>query len=119
MIAMLEWILEYWLQIVFTAIVSIVTWSVKRIATKVSIEHQEQIQLRNGLLALLRSNIITEYNHYIDKHYVPIYAMESIEAAYQAYHDLGGNGTVTKLYKELKALPSNRAQGGNSCLNSK
>lgn len=32
--------------------------------------------------------------------------MEEAERVYRAYHKLGGNGTVTKLYEELKAPPT-------------
>ena len=32
--------------------------------------------------------------------------MEEADRVYQAYHSLGGNGAGTKIYEELKALPT-------------
>lgn len=68
---------------------------------------------KEGLKALLRQNIIHEYNHYMEKGYIPIYAMESLTRVYLAYQALGGNGTGTKLYLELKELPSSPPDHNN------
>lgn len=61
--------------------------------------------VEDGVLALLRDRIIERYNHYMDQEYIPIYGMENVLAMYSAYHALGGNGTVTGLVNDLKALP--------------
>lgn len=64
--------------------------------------------MENGVLALLRNCIISRYNHYMEHGYIPIYGLENVENMYLAYHDLGGNGTVTKLVEELKKLPTEK-----------
>ncbi len=62
--------------------------------------------VRKGLVAMLRSQIVQQYNHYIDLGFCPIYAKENVESLYKQYHALGGNGTMTRLYKELLELPT-------------
>ena len=34
----------------------------------------------------------------------PSYALENFIEMYEAYHDLGGNGMVTKMYEEVLEL---------------
>lgn len=41
---------------------------------------------------------------YVELGYIPSYAYENFCDMYEAYHALGGNGTGTKLYEEIKAL---------------
>ena len=61
--------------------------------------------LQDGMLSLLRAEIIRSHDKYSEKEFCPIYAKDAIDKAYNAYHTLGGNGTITVLYKEIMALP--------------
>ena len=61
--------------------------------------------LENGMLSLLRAEIIRQHDKYTDRKYCPIYAKDALEKAYNAYHNLGGNGTITKIYNDTIALP--------------
>lgn len=61
--------------------------------------------IRNGLQCLLRAEIIRSHEKYMDKHFCPIYARESLKREYHAYHALGGNDVATGLYKEILTLP--------------
>lgn len=63
-----------------------------------------------GVQSLLRDRIIQAYNHYAEQKYIPIYGMENVLDMYNAYHDLGGNGTVTKLVKTLQEMPTEPQQ---------
>lgn len=65
-------------------------------------EHNKAVD--NGVLALLRDRIIERYNHYMEQGYIPIYGLENVLSMYEAYHALGGNGTVTKLIEVLREL---------------
>ena len=64
--------------------------------------------MKSGLQCLLRAEIIRAHEEYMDKKYCPIYARESITRAYDAYHALGGNGTITELYNQIMALPTDK-----------
>lgn len=81
---------------------------------------KENEALKNGMQSLLRSNIIDSHDKYTKKKYCPIYAKESLTKTYEAYHALGGNGVITKLYNDVMALPesleearSKKVTGGN------
>ena len=37
---------------------------------------------------------------------IPSYAYQNFVEMYQAYHELGGNGMITKMYKEIQDLRS-------------
>jgi len=67
---------------------------------------QEQKALRNGTQSLLRADIIRSYEKYLERGYCPIYARDALEREYEAYHGLGGNGTITDLWNMIKALPT-------------
>ena len=96
---MVEFIVQYWLQMicgaVFTYMVSVIQKS-----------KRESNAQRIGMRAILRDRIIQSYNHYIEKGFCPIYARENVSNMYEAYHNLGGNGTVTSLYHKLQELPT-------------
>ncbi len=62
--------------------------------------------LQEGVKNLLRGKLIDYYEKYSEKGVCPIYAKESVRRSYEAYHELGGNGVITKLYEELMALPA-------------
>lgn len=61
--------------------------------------------LSAGVQALLREDIVNNYNLYTDRGYCPIYAKESMKKVYAAYHGLGGNDVATELYHKLLAMP--------------
>ena len=65
-------------------------------------------QLENGVQSLLRAEIIRSHEKYMDRKYCPVYAREALSRAYEAYHALGGNGTITGLYNQIIALPTDK-----------
>lgn len=60
--------------------------------------------VENGIQALLRAQMIADYNYYAGKGYAPIYARENFENCYTQYHELGGNGVMTDLHNKFMAL---------------
>ena len=42
----------------------------------------------------------------MERGYCPIYARDALELVYEAYHKLGGNGTITNLMQRLRDLPT-------------
>ena len=94
--------LRYWIEVIFGAIVAGLGYLYRKTACRVQEQREAQGALRAGTLALLRSEIIRNYDHYKAKGTTPIYAMENVLELYEAYHALGGNGTITKLVDELR-----------------
>lgn len=61
-----------------------------------------------GLQALLRSQMINDYNRWLEKGYAPIYARENFENCWKQYHNLGANGVMDDVHEKFMALPTNR-----------
>ena len=59
-----------------------------------------------GLRTLLRAELLEIHANYVPLRCIPLDVMEEADRVYQAYHSLGGNGAGTKIYEELKALPT-------------
>ena len=64
--------------------------------------------IRRGVQALLRAQLISDWNYYSDKGYAPIYARENFENVYQQYHSLGANGVMDDLRSKFLALPDRK-----------
>lgn len=62
--------------------------------------------METGLRTLLRAELLEIHAKYRPLGDIPLEVMEEADRVYQAYHSLGGNGAGTKIYEELKALPT-------------
>ena len=78
--------------------------------TMLRAKKRENDALKEGMQALLRDRIIQAYNHYSDKGWIPIYAMESIEACYKSYEELVENGVIDNLMRQLRELPNHSTE---------
>ncbi len=109
-----EFIGKYWQEELLAVIVAIFTALWRRFQKKIKKEFCDQKAIKDGMLALLRSELIRQHEKYTDRHWIPVYAMDNVNDLYKSYHELGGNGTVTKLIKELEELSSVKPneQGG-------
>lgn len=62
--------------------------------------------LSEALQALLRDRMVELYHIYYDeKHFMPIYAKESLDGMYVGYKALNGNGVIDELVKAMRTLP--------------
>ena len=102
---MKEWIIKYWVQVGFTAILSFVGYASKKVLGKIKAEQAEQKLIREGLLALLHDRLYQACQHHISAECITVGDLDNLEYLYESYHDLGGNGTGTELYLRCKALP--------------
>ena len=57
-----------------------------------------------GTMLLLRVQLIEYHDKYVKEGEIPSYAFENFEEMYNAYHALGGNGMITKMYHEIQQL---------------
>ncbi|MBI0106192.1 hypothetical protein [Bifidobacterium polysaccharolyticum] len=69
-------------------------------------EAARDLAMETGLRTLLRAELLEIHAKYVPMDYIPLGVMEEADRVYQAYHSLGGNGAGTKVYEELKALPT-------------
>lgn len=61
-----------------------------------------------GVQALLRSEMIKDYNKWSDRGYAPIYARENFENCYIQYHQLGANGVMDGIHDKYMKLPTTK-----------
>lgn len=61
--------------------------------------------IKEGMLAILHNRIYTLGKQYIEQGHISLEDMKDFEYLYDAYHNLGGNGTGTEIYERVKNLP--------------
>lgn len=62
--------------------------------------------VRLGVQALLRAQMINDYNKWEDRGFAPIYARQNFENCWAQYHALGANGVMDDLHAKFLALPT-------------
>lgn len=67
--------------------------------------------LEKAVQALLRAQMINDYNRYTEKKFAPVYAKESFENVWTQYHALGANGVMDGIHAEFMALPTSKQEG--------
>ncbi len=92
-------------QILYIIISAVVAAAVAALGAAIRGVAKRQSAFDAGMQAMLRAEIIRSYYHYAERGWITLHGLEAITQAYQAYHDLGGNGTVTKLVEDLQELP--------------
>lgn len=66
----------------------------------------DNMAVKKGVQALLRSQMIVDYNKWSEKGYAPIYARENFENCWKRYHALGENGVMDDLHEKFLDLPT-------------
>lgn len=94
---MWDFIVRYWIEVLFTGVCTGVSIIIKNL-------YKRQKAIENGVLALIRSELIQKYREYEAKGELTILDKENIEHLYTEYKNLGGNGTVECMYKDLMNL---------------
>lgn len=64
-----------------------------------------------GTMVLLKVKLFEYHDKYMELGSIPPYAFENFCDMYESYHELGGNGTGTKMYEEIKDLHLNKKKG--------
>lgn len=59
-----------------------------------------------GVQALLRAQMINDYNRYLTKGYAPIYAKDNFINCWTQYERLGKNGVMKDIKDRFLALPT-------------
>lgn len=65
-----------------------------------------------GTMLLLRVQLIEYHTKYTSLGEIPSYAYQNFVDMYTTYHELGGNGMVTKMYEEIHDLHLKTKTGG-------
>jgi hypothetical protein len=62
--------------------------------------------IKLGLQALLRAQLIDDWNKWLERGYAPIYARENFENCWRQYHSLGENGVMDNIHQKFLELPT-------------
>lgn len=87
-----QWLCIFGVPAVLAAVVKYLTAQIKGV--------------RLGVQALLRAQMIADYNKWEDRGYAPIYARQNFENCWQQYHNLGANGVMDDLRTKFLQLPT-------------
>lgn len=93
-------------QIIIYVITTVVGAVLGFIATKLKKNKNKDIAIEEAVQALLRNELIRRYREYKAKGEMTILDRENIEAMFEQYKNLGGNGTVKELMNELLKVPT-------------
>ena len=102
---MIEWLAKYWLEALFSGILTGLSFIVKMMWNRQKQEDCRQKAIELGIQALLRDRVVQAYYHYTERGWITLHGLEAAEKMYTEYYNLGGNGTVTKLMEDLRELP--------------
>lgn len=91
--------------IVLTAFMGDIVWLLKQ-------QKRDRDANVQGTMLLLRVQLIEYHDKYMRFGYIPSYVFDNICEMYETYHELGGNGMITKMFEEIKQLPIRK---GNNC----
>lgn len=105
---MKQFILQYWLEALFTLIISCLGMWCKMLNSKLKEKTKEQEALKSGMIAILHDRLFHICNYYLSLGYIPVDKSEEVldnaKIIYEAYHGIGGNSTGTVLYEKLLKL---------------
>ena len=59
-----------------------------------------------AIRSLLRTEIISLCYKAETQGYIALYNLENLTDMYQAYHELGGNGSISEVYQKAMKLPN-------------
>lgn len=75
---------------------------------------EDNKSLKLGVQALLRSQMIKDWNKYSKCGYAPVYARDNFENCWKQYHALGANGVMDNIHERFLELPTEPPDSGNA-----
>lgn len=84
--------------IVLPILLGYIVWLLKR-------QKKDRDANSTGTMLLLRVQLIEYHEKWIARGFITRHGLDNFLEMYESYHTLGGNGMVTKLLEEVRALP--------------
>lgn len=97
----MEEILLQTYNIVLPILLGYIVWLLKR-------QKKDRDANSKGTMLLLRVQLIEYHTKYTVLGNIPSYAYQNFCEMYEAYHELGGNGMITKMKQEIDELHINK-----------
>lgn len=87
--------------LVDAAIVAIATYVVRMV-----IAHNNQIKsMKKGMMWIQHDRLLELCKMYLRAKEITVDELENLTGLYESYKELGGNGTIKKLYEKVQNLP--------------
>lgn len=97
----MNFIITYWVEVLFGILISVVTYILRKI-----VEYKKILSsTTKGVKVLLKTKIIEHYNLYRSRGQITIYEKQLINDLYDEYKNLGGNGIISSLKQDIDDLP--------------
>lgn len=100
-----NFIQRYWIEVMFGAIVAILTWICKKFSNRIKYEKLKYDSLERGLKALLHGQIVRSYHFCMHNGWIDVDDLATFLNMCEEYSNLGGNGAVLHLKESVKKLP--------------
>lgn len=98
---MLNFIVQYWIQILFGLIISLFTYLFRQVSA-----YKNKLDANNqGIVVLLKIKIIEQYNKSIRKEAISIEEKEIIIELYNVYKEFECCDVIEDLIKKINAIP--------------
>lgn len=102
---MWEWICKYWVEVGFGLVVTGFGIVLKSIGRQMKAEKVRNQAIENGVRDMLRLTILDNYERCKQEGKISVARKDAIDSAYNSYHALGGNGTITRVHEEIMEMP--------------
>ena len=107
-----EFIIKYWLEVLFGLICTIFSFLFKKVIKRQEEEKKKREEqekkskaIENGVQALLRNELIKNFREYKIKGEATLLDKENMEHMFTEYFNLGGNGMMEEVHDEFLAIP--------------
>lgn len=107
-----EFILKYWLEFIFGAVISLIGIGYKKLKKKQEEQAEKQKEqerknqaIERGVQALLRNELIRRFREYKTKGEMSMLDKENMEHMFEEYFNLGGNGLMEEVHDEFLQIP--------------
>lgn len=109
-----EWLCFFGVDAIVAAIIGWVVAAVKKERREreamVKKDREDMQTMKLALQAILRRDMIEDYNKWKERGYAPIYAKQSFENCWKQYHALGMNGVMDGIHNEFLELPTEKEE---------
>lgn len=102
---MWEFIVKYWLEFAFGMVTTGLGVAYGHLSKRFKEEREKNQAIERGLRDILRIQILDSYDKCVaDGNVITVSRKDAIDSAYQSYHALGGNGTITQVHNEIMVM---------------
>ena len=103
---MWDFIMKYWLEVLFGAIVAGLSWAYGMLAKKFKKEKAKNLAIESGLRELMRIQILDVYEQCVQNgRKITVSKKDAVDSLFKSYVALGGdNGTTIHIHTQMMEM---------------